>query len=639
MITLPPFKSFLASNIPSIYDNTLSYYDELTKLIAYLEQVVVPGINETAGQVDVIKEGLKELKSYVDHYFDNLDVQEEINNKLDDMAEDGTLAEIINQEIFDELNDKIDSAQAEIDEKLVEFPNFYVGSFFHGAMYGREDHEACFYASLNGVDFTEFNKNSDVNEGRSNYLRDMSLQWDGKNHRFLLASVGYSSDRDCLILTSTDFVHWTQHKINLGYMVPHADLHRWAPSLFIDTDGTIYLSISVEHNRVDTRYDTDQILFKCVDDENLLFNRIGKIVLADTSSDSSYIDGSFAKIGNVYYFIVKDEKQDTLELYSTNDIENISGYALIDNQMNFPGLAMEGPCITVSDDVVNIYAEDYGNYHGYGMSQTKKVDFPTHYDNKFTFLESIHFNNSSSTPAKYDGRHGNVIYITDPEAKKIILNNTDISFTNTNAIVRHNETLDFNTFYGYNPSVVIAYPNVIYDLGGMYGDIVIDNLINPYGVTSMIINQSFQYGSLKINKVNGVTANIRYDRRSTQFGDNTTVIDFVGNTAKFRQTQHYASLSDFNNTSEDVTVTRIQGGEFNGCIALDFDITINNVPSGSVTVGTFNEKFRPAIFYQVYSRGLNATIYLSRTGELAADFSGTYQGQVIRCTAVFPPVS
>lgn len=36
-----------------------------------------------------------ELHDYVHDYFDNLDVQEEINNKLDAMAEDGTLQEII----------------------------------------------------------------------------------------------------------------------------------------------------------------------------------------------------------------------------------------------------------------------------------------------------------------------------------------------------------------------------------------------------------------------------------------------------------------------------------------------------------------------------------------------------------------
>lgn len=38
-----------------------------------------------------------ELHDYVHDYFDNLDVQEEINNKLDQMAEDGVLADIIAQ--------------------------------------------------------------------------------------------------------------------------------------------------------------------------------------------------------------------------------------------------------------------------------------------------------------------------------------------------------------------------------------------------------------------------------------------------------------------------------------------------------------------------------------------------------------
>lgn len=86
-IPLPPFKAFLASNIPSVYDNTLSYYDELTKLIAYLDQLV-PVVNENTA-------GLAALKDYVEHYFDNLNVQQEINNKLDDMAEKGELAEIV----------------------------------------------------------------------------------------------------------------------------------------------------------------------------------------------------------------------------------------------------------------------------------------------------------------------------------------------------------------------------------------------------------------------------------------------------------------------------------------------------------------------------------------------------------------
>ena len=96
LIDMPPFKSWLASNLPAVYDNTMSYYEELCALIAYLEKQVTPTVN--ANTV-----GLAELKSYVKNYFDNLDVQDEIDNKLDEMAEDGTLEEIIGHYIRDDF--------------------------------------------------------------------------------------------------------------------------------------------------------------------------------------------------------------------------------------------------------------------------------------------------------------------------------------------------------------------------------------------------------------------------------------------------------------------------------------------------------------------------------------------------------
>ena len=96
-VFMPPFKSWLASNIPAVYDNTMTYYEELCALIKYLETQVVPALNHNAAAVTTISKALEQLKQYVDHYFENLDVQEEINNKLDQMAESGALTEIIAQ--------------------------------------------------------------------------------------------------------------------------------------------------------------------------------------------------------------------------------------------------------------------------------------------------------------------------------------------------------------------------------------------------------------------------------------------------------------------------------------------------------------------------------------------------------------
>lgn len=97
LIPLPPFKAWLASNIPAVYDNTMSYYEELVALIKYLQDTVVPAVNSNAETITILSNAIEQLKQYVDSYFENLDVQEEINNKLDQMAADGS---------FDELLDK-----------------------------------------------------------------------------------------------------------------------------------------------------------------------------------------------------------------------------------------------------------------------------------------------------------------------------------------------------------------------------------------------------------------------------------------------------------------------------------------------------------------------------------------------------
>ena len=46
---------------------------------------------------DTLEDAFNNLDNYVRYYFDNLDVQDEINNKLDEMLEDGVLEQIIEQ--------------------------------------------------------------------------------------------------------------------------------------------------------------------------------------------------------------------------------------------------------------------------------------------------------------------------------------------------------------------------------------------------------------------------------------------------------------------------------------------------------------------------------------------------------------
>lgn len=86
------FRFWCQHVLPLVYDDSLSYYELLCKLVNYLNDLV-QNVDDIYYQVQV----LNQLKSYVNNYFSKLNVQDEINNKLDKMAEDGTLATILSK--------------------------------------------------------------------------------------------------------------------------------------------------------------------------------------------------------------------------------------------------------------------------------------------------------------------------------------------------------------------------------------------------------------------------------------------------------------------------------------------------------------------------------------------------------------
>lgn len=98
-INLPPFKKMCITigNLPSSFMESMTYYEALCWLYKYFEETLLPAINTNSEAITELQTAFITLKEYVDNYFDNLDVQEEINNKLDAMAESGELEDIIEQ--------------------------------------------------------------------------------------------------------------------------------------------------------------------------------------------------------------------------------------------------------------------------------------------------------------------------------------------------------------------------------------------------------------------------------------------------------------------------------------------------------------------------------------------------------------
>ena len=83
--------------LPTSYLETMSYYEMLVWFTNFLRDNIIPAVNNNAEAVQELQTLYEQLRSYVENYFDNLDVQEEIDNKLDEMAESGQLTDIIAQ--------------------------------------------------------------------------------------------------------------------------------------------------------------------------------------------------------------------------------------------------------------------------------------------------------------------------------------------------------------------------------------------------------------------------------------------------------------------------------------------------------------------------------------------------------------
>lgn len=84
MSELRPFKFWCQKVLPLVYDDSLSYYELLCKVVDYLNNMI-NDLNKFGITINELNNKFNELKTYVDNYFDNLDVQDEINKKIDDL--------------------------------------------------------------------------------------------------------------------------------------------------------------------------------------------------------------------------------------------------------------------------------------------------------------------------------------------------------------------------------------------------------------------------------------------------------------------------------------------------------------------------------------------------------------------------
>mgnify|MGYP000508852168 FL=1 len=92
--TLQPFRYWCQKVLPLVYDDSLSYYELLCKVVDYLNKTM-EDVETLHDDVTNLHTAYEQLQNYVNTYFSTLDVQHEINNKLDVMATNGTLSNLL----------------------------------------------------------------------------------------------------------------------------------------------------------------------------------------------------------------------------------------------------------------------------------------------------------------------------------------------------------------------------------------------------------------------------------------------------------------------------------------------------------------------------------------------------------------
>ena len=119
-----PFCCYVAKSIPLAFDESMSYYEMICAFKNYLENTIIPAINNNNDAVTNLDNQFKELSNlfdelneYVNNYFDNLDVQKEINIKLDEMASSGKFDSLL-LPIINEYTENLNNIVNEQNKKI-----------------------------------------------------------------------------------------------------------------------------------------------------------------------------------------------------------------------------------------------------------------------------------------------------------------------------------------------------------------------------------------------------------------------------------------------------------------------------------------------------------------------------------------
>lgn len=474
---LTPFKRCVLQNFPFIEEDfdALTNYGLLCKIVEYLNKVI-SSQNEVQGVTEELVTAFNNLYDYVNNYFDNLDVQDEINNKLDQMVEDGTLKNFID-EYFNFACDTL-----------------YLGIYFENV--GGTTPPTHFVTSRDGINFSLLDIKDLTIDGEAGVFRqkDTQISYNPNNKTFYLTTSLFDGNH-AHIWTSTNLKDWTSHIINIAELPHGGDSVSWCPKLFFDGDDLYMLLSYAEH----TGNKKQLYISQCEDIDNLTFRTAEHIALSNLSS-TNLIDPSIIKVNNIYYLMFKNDES-TMNLIASS--VDLSFWTIINNDVTNGAKFFEGGQLVYIDGIFRMYFDNYAGLRGY-YAECETTDLTS--VSQFRLVESL-----------CGLRHGSFIKLDEEQTEYVSALPEYSNFVRKPIL-----TSTYLDWDGINNAVL---PNATYAVPN--GEWTISKLANPYSLENFYFYFTGVNSSITIEKIqvgnSYITVNKTYKSNPTKVGVLNTI--------------------------------------------------------------------------------------------------------------------
>lgn len=239
---MKPFRFWVQTALPLVYDDSLSYYELLCKVVDYINNFIKQE-QEFGETIEHYTQVVIDMKEFIDNYFTSTDFQQLVNDAIDQMAKDGEFDDVISS-ILDQYKQELDAEVGTISDKVDELEGTVEG--FDGRIQSVEE-------TVGGYDTTIQNL--------SDAVGTLDTNVDGLEDRV----VGAEGDIDSLEQAVADLTEQIGGAASAGMWKMVAVSGSWNE---VQQSETVTIRLG---NCIYLYKDTDAILFDCGRQESASF--------------------------------------------------------------------------------------------------------------------------------------------------------------------------------------------------------------------------------------------------------------------------------------------------------------------------------------------------------------------------------